>query len=52
LKTGRTIEENRTLMQKLIGSYGLLLEDWPAIVFAARDLRREGKCFSANAKVL
>lgn len=49
LKAGRTIEENRELMQKLIRGYGLLLEDWPAIVSAARDLRREGVCFSATA---
>jgi hypothetical protein len=50
LKAGRTIEENRDLMQKLVASYGMLLEDWPAIVSAARDLRREGQSFSANVR--
>lgn len=50
LKAGRTNEENRDLMQKLVSSYGLLLEDWPAIVATARDLRREGKQFSANVR--
>ncbi|EDY20809.1 hypothetical protein CfE428DRAFT_2006 [Chthoniobacter flavus Ellin428] len=50
LKAGRTNEENRILMQKLIASYGRLLEDWPAIVAAAWDLRSEGKQFSASAK--
>lgn len=49
LKARRTIEENRELMQKLIRGYGLLLEDWPAIVSAARDLRREGVTFSSTA---
>ncbi|MEP6667540.1 MAG: hypothetical protein ABJF10_00220 [Chthoniobacter sp.] len=49
LKAGRTSDENRGLMQQLIGSYGLLLEDWPGIVSAARDLRREGTCFSVGA---
>jgi hypothetical protein len=49
LKAGRTIEENRELMQKLIRGYGILLEDWPAIVAAAKDARREGVCFSATA---
>jgi hypothetical protein len=51
LKAGRTTEENRTLMQKLIGNYGMLLEDWPGIVSAARDLRREGRQFSASVRV-
>lgn len=49
LKAGRTLEENRELMQKLIRGYGMLLEDWPGIVAAAKDLRREGMCFSATA---
>lgn len=49
LKAGRSAEENRALMQQLIAGYGMLLEDWPAIVSAARDLRREGKLFSADA---
>ncbi len=48
LKAGRTLEENRELMQKLIHGYGLLLEDWPGIVSTANDLRREGVCFSAT----
>ena len=51
LKTGRTIEENRALMQQLIGRHGLLLEEWPAIVSAARDLRREGLRFSVALEV-
>jgi hypothetical protein len=50
LKAGRTNEENRDVMQKLIAGYGLLLQDWPAIVTAARELRREEKQFSALAK--
>ncbi|MDR3402433.1 MAG: hypothetical protein P4L99_08035 [Chthoniobacter sp.] len=51
LKTGRTSEESRGLMQRLIGSYGMLLEEWPGLVFAARDLRREGARFSVSAGV-
>ena len=50
LKAGRTNEENRDLMQKLVASYGLLLEEWPGIVSAARDLRREGKQLSASVR--
>jgi hypothetical protein len=49
LKAGRSSAENRVLMQKLIASYGLLLEEWPAIVAAARDLREAGIRFSVRA---
>ncbi|MEI9894949.1 MAG: hypothetical protein WDN28_13945 [Chthoniobacter sp.] len=51
LKAGRSSGESRGLMQKLIAGYGLLLEDWPGIVAAARDLRRAGHRFSVGASI-
>jgi len=42
LKTQRSDEENRRFMQALLMSYGALLEDWPAMVQAARELRESG----------
>jgi hypothetical protein len=46
LKTQRSDEENRRFMQALLVSYGALLEDWPAMVQAARELRESGLVYS------
>jgi hypothetical protein len=43
LKPGRTPDESRVLMQSLIGSFGALLQEWPAMVEAAQALRDEGR---------
>ena len=43
LKTGRTPDENRALMQALTARFGGLLQEWPAMVGAARALREEGR---------
>ncbi len=43
LKTGRSPEENRVLMQSLTARFGALLQEWPAMVEAAIALRREGQ---------
>ena len=50
LKPQRPDAENRRLMQQLLASYGELLEDWPAIVQAARELRAEGFVFSTEVR--
>lgn len=42
LKANRTPEQNRVLMQELFTRYGQLLEDWPGMVAAARELRESG----------
>ncbi len=42
LKTGRTSVENRLFMQTLIARYGQLLQEWPSIVDATRELRSAG----------
>jgi hypothetical protein len=42
LKTGRTSAENRLFMQTLIARYGQLLQEWPAIVEATRELHAVG----------
>jgi hypothetical protein len=42
LKTGRTPAENRVFMQQLFARYGQLLQEWPAMVEAACDLRTAG----------
>ncbi len=42
LKTGRTPAENRLFMQQLIGRFGRLVAEWPAIVEATIALRGEG----------
>jgi hypothetical protein len=50
LKASRPAEENRTLMKQLIGRYGQLLEDWPAMVEVAREFRTQGRpLFSSRA---
>ena len=43
LKTGRTPDENRTLMQALTARFGALLQEWPVMCDAARALREEGR---------
>lgn len=43
LKPGRTPGEARTLIQTLLGRYGRLLQEWPAMVEAAAELRRRGE---------
>ena len=43
LKSDRPAEESRALMQTLIGRFGALLQEWPAMVEAARTLREEGQ---------
>lgn len=48
LKAHRTPEQNRMLMQQLIDRYGQLLEDWPAIVTAAAELRESGVTLAAR----
>ena len=35
--------ENRGLMQSLTARFGGLLQEWPAMVEAARTLREEGR---------
>jgi len=42
LKTGRTSAENRIFMQELFSRYGQLLQEWPAIVEATRELQTAG----------
>jgi DNA-binding transcriptional MerR regulator len=42
LQTGRTPDEARVLMQRLLGGYGALLQAWPAMVQAALELRTDG----------
>jgi hypothetical protein len=42
LKPGRTAEESRALMQQLFARYGALLEEWPGMVEATRELRVRG----------
>ncbi len=39
LKTRRTSAENRVFMQELFRRYGQLLQEWPAIVEATRELK-------------
>jgi hypothetical protein len=48
LKAQRADTENRQLMQRLLASYGELLQDWPDMVEAARALREEGRVFSTE----
>ena len=43
LKASRSPEENRRLMQSLTARFGALLQEWPAMVKAARELREEGR---------
>ena len=43
LQSARAPEENRALMQTLIGRFGELLQEWPAMVESARALREEGQ---------
>lgn len=38
LKTGRTPDENRALIRELFARYGHLLEAWPDLVAAAREI--------------
>jgi hypothetical protein len=42
LKTGRTSAENRLFMQELFARFGQLLQEWPGIVKASRELRAAG----------
>jgi hypothetical protein len=42
LQTGRSADEARGLMQRLIGGYGALLQAWPAMVQATLELRAAG----------
>lgn len=42
LKTGRTSAENRRFMQELFARYGQLLQEWPSIVEATRELSATG----------
>lgn len=42
LKSHRSDDENRMLMQRLIASYGALLQEWPSMVDAATELRESG----------
>jgi hypothetical protein len=42
LKASRTPAENRAFMQVLFARYGQLLQEWPAIVEATRELRAAG----------
>ena len=43
LKSRGTPEENRRLMQRMVSEFGGLLQEWPAMVEAARELRDAGK---------
>ena len=43
LKASRSPEENRGLMRSLTARFGALLQEWPAMVEAARALREEGR---------
>ncbi len=43
LKAARSPAENRVLMQTLTARFGALLQDWPAMVEAARGLREDGR---------
>ena len=43
LKTGRSPEENRAFMQRLFAEFGRLLEQWPAIFAAAREMNARGE---------
>ena len=51
LKTARSPEENRRLMQALIGRFGESLQAWPAMVTAARELREEGRGLFVDPRV-
>lgn len=48
LKEQRSDDENRRLMQLLLQNYGALLEDWPDMFAAARELRESGFTFSTE----
>src|ERR1051325_5646602 len=48
LKSKRSDDANRVLMQQLLANFGALLEDWPDIVQAARELRDEGLVLSTE----
>ena len=48
LKSQRSDDENRVLMQRLLANYGALLEDWPEMVEGARELRERGSVFSTE----
>ncbi len=50
LGTGRTAEETLALTQRLIVLYGELLEAWPDIVEATRNLKAKGKRLSIRLK--
>ncbi len=50
LKPQRSDAANREFMQRLLAHYGALLEDWPEIVAAARELRAEGRVFSTEVR--
>ena len=50
LKTGRTSAENRVFMQELFRRYGQLLQEWPSIVEATRELRASGVGLTAPAR--
>jgi hypothetical protein len=43
LKSGRAADENRKLMRDLISRYGRLLEEWPRIVAAAKEINACGE---------
>ena len=43
LKTGRPLEETHKLMRELFRRYALLLQEWPAIIEAARALHMRGE---------
>jgi hypothetical protein len=44
LKSGRSDDENRQLMRVLFSRYGRLLQDWPDMVAAAREINAQGEC--------
>ncbi len=43
LKAGRRADENRVFMQRLCAEFGRLLEQWPAIFAAAREMNERGE---------
>jgi hypothetical protein len=43
LKAGRTPDENRALMRELFSRYGRLLEEWPDMVAAAKEINAEAE---------
>ena len=47
LKGARSDEENRALMQRLFARFGALLEGWPEMVRAAREMRERGEWMKA-----